>query len=673
MEGELLAITAELLSVSCTQSDTGRVCQLVRHLTACNKVLCHASLQLREDARDDPGYLSIATVDSIFCMCSRSARNARQALVLARKLLTSHRCVVSVEAMYGVLNASVLAESLASSSHLRRLTVSDVEEDRRELLEGVSGDERVFGQDHEAKMEIPVRLLEKDSAQLVSLDVTSLRMNPSMAKSFVDALIRNNTVAELAVGADVFTSGPAEGTSMRFAQYLVKKNATLRKLELNAPSLVLGTGGLQALAQVISSVTTLKDLTLLFQAASPDCSLFFTVLAGSQSISVLRFLLAASDDDVIDPQPCEDVQVVPWVSAFKENSTLEELALNASWSTSRECCLLLEALGQKPGFRSLGLRSFPNDGGLQEACLTIAKHGLERKVRMESYCIVPEDTETFPSCQQVTGVMVSSFYIDEAAAMTNVFNVIAICVHVTSLRVYLQFYDEQAFDSLAAYVRGASCLKEIDLAIDIDYSDGEEDDMEVDDERQFRSISNLSKALSSNPGISAIRLNSTIGIGDDDCQALADAALNNRQLHELSVNCMEDSSPCDARDMLCDVQDIVRRNCSLVDRATKFVMGEHVPYCARAFEVVSEEPALVFNVRRRLTADGSADAAAKVSAAQRFLRIADVHTYMRLTGVVEERMECDDLQDGGQQLNQLNHDCWLHVLQYIKLADVLET
>ncbi|KAH8037074.1 hypothetical protein MRX96_022116 [Rhipicephalus microplus] len=215
--------------------------------------------------------------------------------------------------------------------------------------------------------------------------------------------------------------------------------------------------------------------------------------------------------------------------------------------------------------------------------------------------------------------MVSSFYIDEAAALRNVFKVIAACDHVTSVRLYLEFYDEQAYASLAAYVRGASSLKEIDLAIEIAYLDGEEDAVKGYDERQ-RSLSNLCKALSSNVEISTINFTSTIEIGNDDCQELADAALNNRHLHELSVNCMSESyvpvfldrllsrlaqcynllllrvQTCDARDKLRDVQDILRRNCSLVERATRFVMGEHVPYCAHAFQVVSEEPALVFNV-----------------------------------------------------------------------------
>ncbi|KAL3236862.1 hypothetical protein MRX96_022117 [Rhipicephalus microplus] len=127
----------------------------------------------------------------------------------------------------------------------------------------------------------------------------------------------------------------------------MKKNATLQKLMLNDAGFVLGSAGSQALAQAISAMTTLKDLTLLFQATSPDCSLLFTTVAGSRCISVLRFLIAAGDDDVIDPQSCKEVRHVPWVSAFKENGSLEELVLNASWATSRECCIFTRSTGEQ--------------------------------------------------------------------------------------------------------------------------------------------------------------------------------------------------------------------------------------------------------------------------------------------------------------------------------------
>ncbi|KAL1470396.1 hypothetical protein MTO96_024331 [Rhipicephalus appendiculatus] len=65
-----------------------------------------------------------------------------------------------------------------------------------------------------------------------------------------------------------------------------------------------------------------------------------------------------------------------------------------------------------------------------------------------------------------------------------------------------------------------------------------------DREAALRSISNLFMALSSNKGISSMWLYSMITLTDEDCQVLADAALNNRQLHELTIMEMDGCFYC---------------------------------------------------------------------------------------------------------------------------------
>ncbi|KAL3207939.1 hypothetical protein MRX96_039363 [Rhipicephalus microplus] len=98
-----------------------------------------------------------------------------------------------------------------------------------------------------------------------------------------------------------------------------------------------------------------------------------------------------------------------------------------------------------------------------------------------------------------------------------------------------------------------------------------------------------------------------------------------------------------------DAQDMVRRNCGIVDRATRFVMKDRRPCCARAFEIVGEEPVLAYVARRRL----NEDAMAEILVAQKFLRDLDVHTFMRLAGVVQERVVCHASEDSRRQLDRL--------------------
>ncbi|KAH7944449.1 hypothetical protein HPB52_019818 [Rhipicephalus sanguineus] len=51
--------------------------------------------------------------------------------------------------------------------------------------------------------------------------------------------------------------------------------------------------------------------------------------------------------------------------------------------------------------------------------------------------------------------------------------------------------------------------------------------------------------------------------------------------------------------------------------------------------------------------------------------IQGIHEFMRLAGVVKERVTCQLREDGRKQLDDLNEDCWWHVRRYLMLDDVL--
>ncbi|KAH8036878.1 hypothetical protein HPB51_006147 [Rhipicephalus microplus] len=260
-------------------------------------------------------------------------------------------------------------------------------------------------------------------------------------------------------------------------------------------------------------------------------------------------------------------------------------------------------------------------------------------------------------------------------------------LHFTSLRVYLSTLNDVLL-SLVAYIKEVTTLEEIELLLNVHVPHHEEGAAIEDEDTP---ISQLCDALSSNVGIAVIRLDTTIEIGDSGCRALADAATN-RHVHELSVKGVKSTSmpvfldrllsrlgdnfnllllniPGCAKpnDRMREAQDIVRRNCGVVDRATRFVMDDLSPCCARCFELVGEEPVLAHVVRRRF----GEDATAKIREAHRFLRGVDVHTFMRLAGVVQARVECNDREDGRSQLDNLHYDLWLYIRRLLRLDDVV--
>ncbi|XP_070379923.1 uncharacterized protein [Dermacentor albipictus] len=701
-----------MIPSTCTRGHR-RVCHLFRHLTACNKVLWHAGLQLREEFRNKLGDLSVRTVPGV-CLgstrCELCTHNEEAALSLLRWLLKRHLCIVSVAANYGAANTSPLVEALQASSRLERLTLFGNASDQVEVFEQSPGCSVGHACSAE-RMKIPARLLEKDGAGLVSLDVSELKLSADMAKKLIDALLRNDTITELTVGGCFFASGPLEAASVWFTEYLVKKNGTLRKLKLVERQLVFATAALQTLAQGISTMTTLEGLSVEGQAASKDCALFLEAVAHSPSLQSVCLLLERSDEDFLDPQADENVDalgVPTWVLALQENSKLKHLKLSLTWSTREDCYLLLEALGKQCRLKMLTLQTVPRDCGIEEICRIIRDGGVGERVRIGSYAFLPEDVEMVSACEAVTAVTFSSFiFLADVAALRNMFNVIATCNHVTLLRVYLHFFDNDAFALLAAYITGSTYIKAIQLIIEI-YDFGEDwDEIEQEHDESLRqSLSNLCEALSLNRSISNIYLDSTIELRRQDCQMLADAALNNRQLYELILPAVRGSSVplflgrllprlaenynlllleipfcLQHNDEMCAAQDVVRRNCGLAQRAARFVMGDHGPECARPFELLSGDPVLVESVLRKLEQDRDraqvtgiekAEAVSKIEKARQLLRNADLHTYMKMTGVVQERVECEVQEDGSKQLDKLNEYCFLHILRYLKIADVVE-
>ncbi|KAH7944597.1 hypothetical protein HPB52_021812 [Rhipicephalus sanguineus] len=694
------------LHLTCTR-ENNRVCQLLRRLTECNEILWHAGLQLEDYAQGGLGDVSIAMVPVLcrgFPCCRSSEDDEKSAVRLVRRLLTAHRCIVSVEVNYCVAKHSRLLEALASSTSARRLGIFGIPSNEPEVLQALveaithmdAVSQLVFLDGYEpceAKMAIPVLALQRPNAAITKLDVADLEMDQHTSRLLIEALQAKNTVEELAVGACVFALGPVNRPSEWFAQYLAK--ATLRKLVLKARHFN-NTFGLQRLVETISAMTTLRELIAQWQARSRDCTLFGNVVRENRSLRSLSLLLGGCCNAPI-PQyrdrATEAVNVRPWLLALRDNDVLQKLVLDVPWSGTDDCLDLLRELPSNHCLEKLVLSSIPDDGGLHEVCRVIRECDVRDRVRIKDHHVGPNDVATLSTCSEVTAVTVSTkhFFCD-VARLPATFEVLATCKNVTSLRVRFHFFNKGIYASLTSYLKGNSTLNEIDLVVEVD---------DICDEK-YGSIINSSmldlfEGLSSNHAITKITLEWNVLLADDHARLLAHGVLNNRRLYELSLRAVDEAfcaaildhvypslaqnyslirlglPTCTERSaQIAAAQDIVRRNRSLVDRGTRFVLGDHDPYCARAVELVSRHPKLVKNVRREAKMSSEGEALAKIASALRLPCLTDIHEFMKLTGVVKERVVCNAQQDGRWQLDKLYHDCWLHVRQYLKVADVVE-
>lgn len=92
-------------------------------------------------------------------------------------------------------------------------------------------------------------------------------------------------------------------------------------------------------------------------------------------------------------------------------------------------------------------------------------------------------------------------------------------------------------------------------------------------------------------------------------------------------------------------------------------------YRARALEAISGHPVLVEEVATLASVSVQA-AAARVQQGLRSFE--SMHDFMRLAGVVQERVVCHPREDGRTQIDGLNEYSWAGVRRYLKLEDIRE-
>ncbi|KAH7948714.1 hypothetical protein HPB49_001178 [Dermacentor silvarum] len=117
------------------------------------------------------------------------------------------------------------------------------------------------------------------------------------------------------------------------------------------------------------------------------------------------------------------------------------------------------------------------------------------------------------------------------------------------------------------------------------------------------------------------------------------------------------------------VMDTARRNASLVSRAAQLLSGRRCDRCCfSALEHVYQHRPLL----ERLAEVMSFSVSDTVSMVREALRsVQDMHGFMRVAGVVRDRVVCLPSQDGHMQLDNLNEHCWSLVRRFLLLDDVL--
>ncbi|KAK8774115.1 hypothetical protein V5799_011361 [Amblyomma americanum] len=119
-----------------------------------------------------------------------------------------------------------------------------------------------------------------------------------------------------------------------------------------------------------------------------------------------------------------------------------------------------------------------------------------------------------------------------------------------------------------------------------------------------------------------------------------------------------------------EIRDALRRNLSLLQRATRFVVPpvSDSKKAASAFEKVRKSRALVTNVSR-LSGLSEPEAVEAVKLRGRYLD----ENFMALARVVKHKVVCEweGAGDRPVQLDEIGLDCWLRLRPYLRLDDIL--
>ncbi|KAH7985072.1 hypothetical protein HPB52_024327 [Rhipicephalus sanguineus] len=149
--------------------------------------------------------------------------------------------------------------------------------------------------------------------------------------------------------------------------------------------------------------------------------------------------------------------------------------------------------------------------------------------------------------------------------------------------------------------------------------------------------------------------------------ALSEVISDNYNLVEVSLYSLDVDA--EATRSWFTIMDTTRRNSGLVNRAVVFKQSCPLDwYTATALEKVSRHPALL-----KVLAEKEGIAACDVArmVRSRLCSVDGLHDFMRLSGVVKERVTCvPPIGDSSKQLADLHIDCWRVLRRYLSFDDV---
>ncbi|KAH7948843.1 hypothetical protein HPB49_002788 [Dermacentor silvarum] len=686
-------------------------CQLLDRRYYINEIILDAGMELREDVLSKHsgdvciGVVRASTCGQVFFSKFEDSRK-RNALDLVEYLLFQHHCITALELNGSSSCRPSLLEALEDQRSVKSLTVYGVLRIREaaffiRVMNSLSQlDKLVFKvNDSRSEWNFPTPRfaysLDLRIHHLTALDVADLQMTRQEAMEMVQTLMLNHSISDLAVGLFVFSTG-AQNSGTYFAQYLTRENSKLRRLTLKTNAICDNGYLLMTLIDALCEMTTLEELNAdIIMNVSGLLALFAKLFAQSNTLRRLRlpstFCKRCSFlwfDPTERPGPDAAQCMEPWLKALRMPKSMpSELRIDLRGFGEAECRAFFDAVADNDALKSIIVDSLPAVDGVDRICRTIRDRGLGDRVTIRDLYIDQANLKVLPQCAEIGSVIISARHLlrqeyADIGAVSSALEVVSRCGHVTSLRVKCNSFDNDTLSALVACIRGSTALTDVDVRLGSHWT-------KVVEEQREEMETKLVSALASNPKLARVSVRGAL-LSSHNLSLLAEGARKSRNITEFKLTpaCISDATNAEtcswhAAELLCtaprylnialtNIQEITARNTSLLPSAVKYVLGEQDDVkCIRTMELMHDHPRLLELVREG-AASTKSEAKKMISSALLSVRRTNIHQFMRLAGVVKEKVDCLANPGATTQLADISEDCWLHIRSFLKIADVVQ-
>ncbi|XP_070380012.1 uncharacterized protein [Dermacentor albipictus] len=678
----------------CTATED-RACHIVGHLTAWNEVLSQAKLELRESPRTRSG-LTVASIDCPY-MRDHSLDTLHRVATLLHCVVKKHHCVTHLDVTMGRLTLydELLCDALRGNQSVETLKL-------RDSFSGGLGPYSNFcaviptvpnlkyfecTSDAECRrsfLDALTSLLLTRS--LESLHIPNLNMSLRAAKALLTAIMACSTLKELSLNFNVVTYAQEE-ISATFAEYL-KSSTALTTLNFVGRGYVYSTS-MQLILRGLEKNRTVTRLDFRTAFVSRQCvESVANIFARNRTLRSVHISAGRPDPYNIHQQR-STVTWDGWLTSLTENETLEELTLPFNIWKPLKWALFFRALSTKQNLKHVIIDGVATDAiALQQVCEALRESGAEEKVvfgpelgascyRHYLHFLRYHCFRTVVACQADHGT--------DAPPLGRLLHQLCSLNHVTSLTVTIDpgTYREDLSSALADYVGTTTTLKILRLiSASVAYPANESD----------LDWTAVVESLSRNSSLAELCVSATC-VPKEDSERMADVVKHSDNIRRFSVSVQKGwhleafvsrlSDGISRNYSLIRVEfpgymnndsfviwDTARRNSRLVSSASRFLAGANADKAtATALERVLRHRALLEELAE-VQSIGEDEAAAALRDEVRSFE--GLHDFMRLAGVVKERVTCHRREDGRTQLDDLDEYCWVAIRRCLALGDVVD-